>query len=361
MGRWLLGWRGIWLLTGVVATALGWLGARLTPDGAVRAISQSLSTPSAQRGEIAPAIKRRTGVLDVTFFVASDTHLGFDTPDTSGRDIVRNPVGIEVTNLKMIEAMNGLAGRPWPPEIGRAVHRPRGVIVTGDLTEDGGQQDWRLFVAMYGLTGREGPLHYPVYEAGGNHDRNRNWYVREQIAKRHGGRFYSFDFDDLHLVCLGEAPDETGLEFLATDLEHVARDVPVVLYLHYPLLGPYSDNWWSEGDYREQLYETIRGHNVVGIFHGHYHASGAYGWRGYDVYNVGSPKHAHHSFAAVHVTERQMVVASFNYDLGDWWWWHVKPINEGTGERRSWTRAAQGFFGAVVARNPLRPCDSRES
>jgi hypothetical protein len=65
---------------------------------------------------------------------------------------------------------------------------------------------------------------------------------------------------------------------------------------------------------------------VVGIFHGHYHASGAYRWRGFDVYNVGSPKYYHHSFAVVELRRDVMKVASYNYELKQWIWWHKKPL-----------------------------------
>ncbi len=264
--------------------------------------------------------------FDVTFIVASDTHLGLGDPVTPGRDPVKNPVRIEKTNLQMIDAMNSVAGKLWPQQLGGAVSEPRGVLISGDLTENGGKQDWVLFEALYGRTGKEGPLRYPVYEGDGNHDAHRGWFIREEIARRHGGRRYSFDFEGLHLVCLGEAPDEDGLEFLEKDLKQLAPDTPVVLYFHFPLLGPYSDTWFTRGGYPEQLYRVIQGYRVIAIFHGHYHASGGYHWRGYDVYNVGSPKHDHHSFAVVNVTNEHMRVASWNYDLQDWWWWHGKSI-----------------------------------
>jgi cytolysin (calcineurin-like family phosphatase) len=172
-----------------------------------------------------------------------------------------------------------------------------------------------------------------VYEADGNHDRNRDWVVRDQIARRHGSRFYSFDFDDLHLVCLSEAPEDEGLAFLSKDLKALAPDVPVVIYLHYPLSGAFAeDNWFGRGDFRDRLYLALQGHEVIGIFHGHRHTSGAYRWRGYDVYSVGSPKHGWWSFLAVHVTDQQMTVASWNYELSAFWWWHRKPLSTSEGK-----------------------------
>jgi len=277
--------------------------------------------------------------LTVTFFVASDTHLGFNVPSAADRDIVEQPIGIERTNLRMIESMNAAPGTAFPSALGGTIGLPRGVLITGDLTERGGAEEWAMFERMYGRSGVGGPLKFPVFEADGNHDRALDWHVREQIAKRHGGRYYSFDWDDLHVVCLAEAPADDGIEFLERDLARIEKDVPVVLFMHYPLLGPYSDNWWTRQRGPDKLHRVIDGHNVVGIFHGHHHATGAYRWRDYDVYNVGSPKDSVHTYLIATLTDNNMRVGSFNYDTHSWWWWHEKPINEGTHARRFWVKA----------------------
>lgn len=298
------------------------------------------ATTTSSRGDNSSTVNKRGRQhrLDVTFFVASDTHLGFDVPLDGHRDIVQAPLGIERTNLRMIQSMNEAPTRDFPAALGGKVSPPRGVLITGDLTEHGGAVEWAMFEQMYGRSGQGGPLVYPVFEADGNHDRALDWHVREQIAKRHGGRYYSFDWDDLHLVCLAEAPADDGIDFLEKDLAPIADDVPLVLYLHYPLAGPYSDNWWSEEGGPDKLARVIAGRNVVGIFHGHHHASGAYRWQGYDVYNVGSPKNDFRAYLVVDVKDDQMVVAAFNYETNAWWWWHRKPINEGTTERRFWVK-----------------------
>lgn len=297
------------------ATATWWLAQGRT-RGIAPAPAPHRTAPSTHTPPARP--------LDVTFLVAADTHLGFGTPDRQRDAILGDPQGIEVTNLLMIDHMNTLPGRPWPKPVGGTIDTPRGVLIAGDLTEDGGKVDWDMFEALYG---RHGPLAYPVYEADGNHDRNRDWFVREEIARRHGGRFYSFDFDGLHLVCLAEAPDDDGLAFLTRDLAALAPDVPIVLYFHYPLMGAFAENnWFGRGDFRDRFERALKGHRIVGIFHGHRHSSGAYRWRGHDVYNVGSPKHGWWSFAVVRVTSERMTVASWNYELSAFWWWHDKPL-----------------------------------
>jgi cytolysin (calcineurin-like family phosphatase) len=106
----------------------------------------------------------------------------------------------------------------------------------------------------------------------------------------------------------------------------------VLVYQHFPLLGPWSEGqWFAQGNYREKLRETLAGYNVVALFHGHYHASGRYRWKGIDVYNVGAAKHGHYSFGVVHVTDSRLRVASWRFTEDRWEWWHEKPINGASG------------------------------
>lgn len=293
-------------------------------------------------------VRRRSTPLDVTFFVAADTHVGFGADDDKGRDPLLEPNRLDLLNLRQIRAMNDLPGRPYPRELGGRVARPRGVFIAGDLTDAGGPEDYRLFRRLYAPSSEGGLLEFPLYAMAGNHDRQHDWYIREQIARQYGDRFYSVALDDLEVICLGEAPDDTGLQFLNRTLATLSSEVPIVVMLHYPLAGPFSDTqWFGRGNYRQRLAKALQGRPVLGIFHGHYHASAAYVWEGYDVYNVGSPMYLAHSFAVVHVQEHRMQVVSLNYQLGDWWWWHDKPILGASAERR-----------AVIGRVPkgaLRP------
>jgi hypothetical protein len=54
---------------------------------------------------------------------------------------------------------------------------------------------------MFGLKGSEGSLKLPVFEMIGNHDKvTKGPWVGDQVTARHGGRFYSWNWDDVHLV-----------------------------------------------------------------------------------------------------------------------------------------------------------------
>jgi hypothetical protein len=151
--------------------------------------------------------------------------------------------------------------------------------------------------------------------------------MEAEVAARHGGRYYSLDWDDLHVVALGEAPDDEGLAWLQRDLESQEVDVPIVIFFHRCLDGPWSDdNWFGDGDYRERLAGLLAGRNVIAILHGHHHASGHYKWRGIDVYKVGAVKDGVHLLNVFHVVDKKLTLARYNYDVDAWAGMETKAI-----------------------------------
>ncbi len=255
---------------------------------------------------------------EVTFFVAADTHYGAE--------------GIAPRNRRLVAAMNALPGKPWPREIGGRVGRPFGVFVAGDLTDHGRASEWRAFAADYGRTGRDGRLRYPVFAGTGNHDRPGLLFslvssgpVLRGVAARHGGLVYALDRGDLHLVNLDIYPTAQNLRWLREDLSRVEAGRPVVILFHFPLAGPYSD-WWRESE-KEAFREAVRGRRVVAVFHGHYHGSGHYVWKGLDVYNVGSPRHSDHSIGVARWREGRLAVAGYDWDRDAWTWRHRKKAD----------------------------------
>jgi hypothetical protein len=332
--RWVLGIGGLLVALPVgLLWSTGVLRRAVPKQAPARA---ALRSPS-PRPATTPARRKRSKPLDVTFFVAADTHVGFGAKEQErGRDPLLEPNRLDVLNIQQIRAMNGLPGRAYPRELGGRVERPRALFVAGDLTDTGGLESLRLFRKLYAPVDQGGLLEFSLYEMAGNHDRTHDWTIREQIARQRGYRFYAVTLDDLEIICLDEAPDDAGLAFLDKTLGALSSEIPIIVILHYPLAGPFSENnWFGKGDYRQRFAEALEGRRVLGIFHGHYHASTAYIWRGYDVYNVGSPMYLAHSFAVVHVEEHRMQVASFNYAIRDWWWWHDKPILGAPGSRRA--------------------------
>jgi cytolysin (calcineurin-like family phosphatase) len=246
----------------------------------------------------------------VTFFVASDSHFGAP--------------GMSDMNRVLVEQLNTLPGTEYPPEIGGRVDVPRGLVFTGDTTDTGALEEFKEFEEVYGLTGREGLLRYPVFEAIGNHDLNETSPIRPRVVARHGGIDYSFDWDDLHVVCLDMYPDAATVAFLSRDLAGVGRARPVILYFHYSIEGYYSDNW--EREEKLAFARAIQGYNVLAIFHGHEHRMGHYTWQGHPVFRPGSPRHRSHHFLVVRVEAQQMTVAARNFDDRKWDETWIVPI-----------------------------------
>ena len=245
----------------------------------------------------------RPAPLDVTLYAISDTHFGIE--------------GMEAANRRMIDNLNEMPGRDYPT-VGK-VAAPMAVLHAGDVTDMGLETQWKQFEQLYGQTGKEGLLKFPIFETFGNHDTNMPLGpVTGHIAKRHGSTAYSWDEGALHIATLGKYPDGPVVDWLKKDLAKVGTRRPVLLYLHYGLEGPFSD-WWSAAE-KDAFAKAIEGYNVIGILHGHYHMSGKYQWKGYDCFLIGSPRHSSHRFLVVHVTDTKMGVYAWDWDKGRWDW-----------------------------------------
>ncbi|MCE5279506.1 MAG: metallophosphoesterase [Planctomycetaceae bacterium] len=300
---------GIWISVGLIAAVVA-VAIYGVPGCAARMLPASGSPPSPP-----PA-----GPRDVTLFVAADAHYGASMPNGS--------LSIDQLNQRQIDAMNTLSGRAWPGGAGK-VAPPRAVLMLGDMTDNGAPWQWNAFVRDYGRTGAEGLLKYPVYLCSGNHDRYTvfYWPVLQGIAQRHGSLIYAWDCSGVRMICLDRNPTAESCRWLAAELAAVGAARPVIIYFHYGLSGPYSgEEWWKQSD-KDCFAAAVAGYNVIGVFHGHYHGSEHYVWRGLDVYNVGSPRHRTHSFAAVRVTDTTMTVASWDWSRQGWAWAYSKNIS----------------------------------
>lgn len=238
----------------------------------------------------------------LSFLVAGDSHFGAK--------------GMDQLNRSLVQQMNDLPGLAYPNPLAGSVGPIRGLLHMGDLTDAGLPEEWTEFQAVYGLTGRDGLLKYPVFEAVGNHDIAGDSPVTVGALRRHGSLVYSWDWEDLHLVCLGLYPDAGSLEWLARDLGAVGRRRPVVVFFHYSIEGPYSESW--TGEEKESFARALEGYNVLAIFHGHYHRAGRYQWRGHDVFLPGSPRHGSHAFLAVRVSAGELAVGVWDFDTRSW-------------------------------------------
>ena len=250
---------------------------------------------------------------DVTFFVSSDLHYGV---------VDKNGVNIADAHANTIDDMNALPGQAYPGSIGGTVAQPRGVVLIGDLIDNGNDPiqtpaAWAQFVQHFGVNG-EGRCKFPVYEGYGNHDGHAEFSPRvktplvmqvevkkrnaQRLANRlisnvsENGKHYSWDWDTVHFVQLNLYPGnaipsdavwfsgdpQNSLDFLAKDLQTRVGNSgrPVVLLFHYPVDDETSFGyaWWTTKEKRT-FYDAIKGYNVVLLISGHTHSTRLLTWQ----------------------------------------------------------------------------------
>ncbi|CAN7438729.1 metallophosphoesterase [Mesorhizobium caraganae] len=316
---------------------------------------------------------KRIQPIDATFLFIADVHACRMASGLSPNCLQEGKT--DAALLRNVAVLNGLADRQWPAEIdgvatglrsaGSRIGAPLGLVVGGDITDDGGGQitepseGTQLLQFSQRYSQGIGPdrVHMPVYVGLGNHDLDQNgspphvdWYRRElrdyvEVNHRPGVFFkppvpateydvdtdcYSWDWGGLHLVQTHRFAGDTGhgavssLPWLKQDLATYAADGrPVILFQHYgwdtfsverwdPAKRTYDDDgsgaphWWSEAD-RQALLAALKGYNVIAIFHGHQHeVPMIYNSDGLDLFK---PKAAYMGgFALVKVTGEVMDV-----------------------------------------------------
>ena len=234
---------------------------------------------------------------DVTFFSWSDTHY-LDT-DTAGKE--------------KVNIINNLPTTDYPASVGGGkVANPRGVILQGDLINDGGNAtlapaQWVNWKADFGVNG-EGRCKFPAFEGMGNHDVNDNLFMYSNIAARNvtrknlglidhisaNGYHYSWDWDGVHFVQLnlfcgniwdGESDaygpvhdPKYSRDFLIQDLQDNVGNSgrPVIVIQHYQ---PTNDNWWTASAI-EKWHKALQDYNVIVILTGHQGGGNNNTWRG---------------------------------------------------------------------------------
>ena len=239
---------------------------------------------------------------EFTFFSCSDSHYEETAEQNADR-------------FAGVALINQLPGTSYPEELGGGtVDQPLGVLVLGDLIDDGAvpaksDKQFELGLRDFGVNG-EGNLKFPVYEGFGNHDLSPTRFVQRAIIQRNkrrpglsavsdNGLHYSWDWQGVHFVQLNLYPGdawqeesrygpvhdpEGALEFLIEDLRDQVGDSgrPVVLAHHY---DP-RDDWWLDRE-KAAYYAAIKRYNILCLIHGHT-GTGIYQWNGIDVVNDGS-------------------------------------------------------------------------
>ncbi|WP_112944298.1 MULTISPECIES: metallophosphoesterase [unclassified Rhizobium] len=302
-----------------------------------------------------PPLARAAGVpdTDVTFLVINDIHACRIGDGLSPNCEAEGKTDANL--LRHIRALNNIHHQTWPEAIdgkptgfalaGKPIAKPQGVIVCGDVTDDGGGQMAEFAegsqLLQFSHRYQQGPgadhIHFPVYVGLGNHDLDQDghppqvdWYrdeLRDYVQLNHkpsvffkpvvpvdnydeASDNYSWNWGGLHLIQAqrygGDNTKGTAnsLDWMKRDLAAYAADGrPVVIFQHYgwdkfslerwdpekstfTVEGSGAPHWWGESE-RQQLLATLEGYNVIGIFHGHEHDTRmAYQAGGIDVFKA---------------------------------------------------------------------------
>mgnify|MGYP000093613723 CR=1 FL=1 len=310
---------------------------------------------------------------EVTFLVINDIHTC-----NMGSGLSPNCAEEGKTDenlLRHIAALNCIEDERWPTHIdgkpsglssaGQKIATPRGIVVSGDMTDDGGGQTAlaaegaQLLQFSHRYQQGVGPdrVHYPVYVGLGNHDLDQDgiapqgdWYrreMREYVQMNHRPNVffkptvpvdnyhdlsdtYSWNWDDLHLIQAQRFAGDTNkgaataIDWLKNDLATYAADGrPVIIFQHYgfdafsrerwdPLKSTFdvdgtgAPHWWSD-EARSVFLDALKGYNVLAIVHGHQHETPMlYQAEGYDIIK---PKAAFMGgFGLIRITGRTMDV-----------------------------------------------------
>ncbi len=222
--------------------------------------------------------------IDVTFVFISDIHACLISADALNPDCQQEGK-TDANLLRHVAALNRIPEYRWPEDIavvptglasaGRQIATPLGIVIGGDMTDDGGGQvkvpgeghQLLQFSSRYQQGTGPDRVRYPVYNGLGNHDLDQDgappdidWYRREMrdyVELNHRRTVfykppvavsnydiesdnYSWDWGGLHLVQMQRFGGDTGkgaisgLEWLKRDLANSAADGrPVILFQHY--------------------------------------------------------------------------------------------------------------------------------
>jgi cytolysin (calcineurin-like family phosphatase) len=302
-----------------------------------------------------PAAGQRRPATDATFLFACDVHACLVSAD----GLSPNCAGEGKTDaalLRHVAALNAVGGLAWPVEIDG---KPSGLASAATTIAPPGEgRQLQQFTSRYQQGVGPDRVHYPVYNGLGNHDLDQDgvpphvdWYRRElrdyvELSHRStvfykapvpvtsydiGSDNFSWDWSGLHLIQLQRfGGDDTkgavsGLSWLKQDLATYAADGrPVVLFQHYGWDGFSTEHWdpaaktfdphgagaahWWTDEERAALLATLKGTNVIGIFHGHEHPTPMiYNRDGLDIFKPVAAFMG--GFALVRITDGFMDVA----------------------------------------------------
>jgi hypothetical protein len=241
----------------------------------------------------------------LTFFGWSDQHIPVD--------------GNAVHLIPAIDAMNAMAGRPYPEAIGGIVETPSFVLGCGDITEWPSKPARDAYDRLVSQR-----LKFPTYDIPGNHDLGGltpSDTILQWLTQRHGGPRYTFEKGGVTFIGLFSEYDEKlnnpaqpiskeALAYLRAALARVAGRTPVVVATHLCLDAITN---------KDEFVDAFGPANVILVLGGHYHKAAVATYRGIHFVQLPSPspKFAN-AFTVIHITADRLIAVPFNYREGKW-------------------------------------------
>ncbi|KAA6456399.1 hypothetical protein DYQ86_24975 [Acidobacteria bacterium AB60] len=296
-------------------TGDGWISNTPIWDWTVPGEYCALQKPTAS---FFPVELTLTHPPDYTFYVTTDLHFGADYFLGSVHD---------EDHARHTRELQGFGGKNnWPAGAGfdqtQLIDEPEAVIVSGDLTHDGLPSEFQTFRLLWETGLSTDSINLPVAPGYGNHDMDdtcaanncakRLWNYFDQILNAGNVNYdseshnYSWDWGSLHVVqlnawagdtTLGDSLHGSGFSWFVDDLAKVGTQRPIVIVQHFGLdpLSMFGSKttipvgWWNSTEWDDlglpkttttftnvkAFLKAIQGYNVVAMFTGHRHSTGA--------------------------------------------------------------------------------------
>ncbi len=248
---------------------------------------------------------------DLTFFVWSDTHLGYE------QGFVNTDIRSDAANQ-----MNALPGWPYPETIGGFVEKPEFILHCGDIVDGekkpAGDIKFAYFRRLTEL------LKFPQYEVLGNQEMTgNNPQFMEYFLKKYGARSYNFSSQNISFIVLAGEYDENEQEyippeesaFLEKALNKAGTKTPIVLFQHSPLDSIRN---------KEDVLTILKKHNVILSMAGHKHRPAVFEIEGIRCVTAGhcrnhpaDPVYGR-NFYVVHISEETIKAVPWRWDIRDW-------------------------------------------
>jgi len=240
----------------------------------------------------------------LVFFGWSDQHV-----QTNGDDSHIMP---------MVEAMNCLPGKAYPPQIGEVVEKPDFVLGCGDITE------WPTHAAMRSydrIITQE--LKFPAVDILGNHDEGGkvpSQTMKRWLIGRHGSLSHTFKKGEITFLCVFATYDENldnpaqpitdeALGWIRAELAKVPDGKPVVVAMHL---------CYDAITNRDAVVDAFGDDNVILVLGGHYHQANVRHHRGVPFVQLPSPKSDRTDVSVIRIFRDRVEVLVRDYRAERW-------------------------------------------